>query len=187
MTGKRRRIARRTGRMRGDLKVLRSLMLGAIALGGWSFLLEHPQHNPWAPLDLRDPAGFATVTKLNALRSDPQQCRAVLRRSDIAFETLDPAGNGNCVRQDRIRLNAFPYAGRPPITTCPVAAAMAMWLDRSVRPAAIEHFGEDIAEIVHYGAYSCRRLYGRTEGRWSEHATGNAIDIAGFVLDDGTR
>ncbi|MGB3738299.1 MAG: extensin family protein, partial [Pontixanthobacter sp.] len=42
-------------------------------------------------------------------------------------------------------------------------------------------------EIVHYGAYSCRRLYGRTEGRWSEHATGNAIDIAGFVLDDGTR
>ncbi|MBU2033606.1 MAG: extensin family protein, partial [Alphaproteobacteria bacterium] len=31
------------------------------------------------------------------------------------------------------------------------------------------------------------RLYGRGEGAWSEHATGNAVDIAGFVLADGTR
>jgi hypothetical protein len=30
-------------------------------------------------------------------------------------------------------------------------------------------------------------MYGASEGRWSEHATGNAIDIAGFVLEDGRR
>ena len=30
-------------------------------------------------------------------------------------------------------------------------------------------------------------MYGRDEGPWSEHATANAIDIAGFVLVDGTR
>ena len=30
-------------------------------------------------------------------------------------------------------------------------------------------------------------MYGREEGAWSEHATGNAVDIAAFVLADGTR
>ena len=42
-------------------------------------------------------------------------------------------------------------------------------------------------QIEHLGSYSCRRLYGRGEGPWSQHATGNAIDIAGFVLADGRR
>jgi hypothetical protein len=33
----------------------------------------------------------------------------------------------------------------------------------------------------------CRRLYGRSSGARSEHATANAIDISGFVLSDGTH
>ena len=41
--------------------------------------------------------------------------------------------------------------------------------------------------IRHAGTYSCRRLYGRAEGRFSEHAGANAIDIAGFRLADGTE
>jgi hypothetical protein len=44
-----------------------------------------------------------------------------------------------------------------------------------------------VAHIEHLGTYSCRRLYGRDSGPWSEHATGNAIDIAAFVLEDGRR
>ena len=54
-------------------------------------------------------------------------------------------------------------------------------------PAATALLGSRITRIEHYGAFSCRRLYGRSEGRWSEHATGNAIDIAAFVLADGRR
>ena len=64
---------------------------------------------------------------------------------------------------------------------------MELWRTDSLEPAAQEIFGRDIARIEHLGAYSCRRLYGRDSGAWSEHATGNAIDIAGFVLEDGTR
>ena len=41
--------------------------------------------------------------------------------------------------------------------------------------------------MEHYGSYSCRRLYGRSEGAWSEHASANAVDIAGFRLADGRR
>mgnify|MGYP003632355300 CR=1 FL=1 len=36
-------------------------------------------------------------------------------------------------------------------------------------------------------SYSCRRVYGREEGRWSEHATADAVDVAGFRLEDGTQ
>jgi hypothetical protein len=42
-------------------------------------------------------------------------------------------------------------------------------------------------QIEHLGAYNCRRMYGRSSGRWSEHATGNALDVAAFVLADGRR
>jgi hypothetical protein len=50
----------------------------------------------------------------------------------------------------------------------------------------MKHFGSRVASIDHYGSYSCRRIYGRAEGQWSEHSTANAIDVAGFRLEDGT-
>ncbi|MDO9490414.1 MAG: extensin family protein, partial [Sphingomonadaceae bacterium] len=39
----------------------------------------------------------------------------------------------------------------------------------------------------HYGIYSCRRLYGRDSGSFSEHATANAIDLAAFTIDNGQQ
>ncbi len=75
----------------------------------------------------------------------------------------------------------------PPATTCPVALAMELWKRDTLEPLAEDIFGSSVAQVEHLGAYSCRRLYGRDEGPWSEHATANAIDIAGFVLEDGTR
>ena len=38
-----------------------------------------------------------------------------------------------------------------------------------------------------FGSYACRPIRGGREGRWSEHARGNAIDIAGFRLSGGRR
>ena len=162
------------------------LALTAIGLSGWAWLQANPQHDPWAPLDLRDPPGFATEAKLRALFDDPAQCRAVLERSAVAFTVLDPVGEGQCRREDRTRLADFPLAPTEP-TTCPVAAGLELWLDRAVQPAARQILGSEVARIEQFGAYSCRRIYGRSEGRWSEHATANAIDIAGFVLEDGRR
>jgi hypothetical protein len=56
-----------------------------------------------------------------------------------------------------------------------------------VQPAALRHFGQRVAGIDHFGSYSCRRLYGRDAGAWSEHASARAVDIAGFRLEDGRR
>ena len=56
-----------------------------------------------------------------------------------------------------------------------------------MQPAAAELLGSRVERIEQIGAYSCRRIGGGESGRWSEHATGNAIDIAAFVLEDGQR
>jgi hypothetical protein len=56
-----------------------------------------------------------------------------------------------------------------------------------LQPAAERHFGARVVRIEHFGSYNCRRIYGRSQGDWSEHATANALDVAGLVLSDGTR
>ena len=76
-------ISRRIGRFRADRRVIIVLVLIGLALAGRGWLAEHPEHIPWAPLDLRDPVGWATETKLLALRNNPAQCRAALERSAV--------------------------------------------------------------------------------------------------------
>lgn len=175
----------------GAYRLVRALifliMLVIVAVLFRGYLETHPQHNPFAPLDLRDPIGPMTGRKLAAIGGDISECRAALHRSEIGFTALDPVGEGACERPDRTQLEDFPLAPATPPVTCPVAAALEMWRLHSLEPAAQEIFGTGLARIEHLGAFSCRRTYGREDGAWSEHATANAIDIAGFVLEDGSR
>lgn len=180
-------LSRRIGKFEGDRRALLLLVFIAALVAGRAWLAEHPEHDPWAPLDLRDPPGWATARKLQALKGDPAECRAVLARSEVTYSALPPAGEGECARPDRTRLDRYPFAPAPPPTTCGVAVALELWRKDTVEPLAMKIFGQSLRRIEHLGAFSCRRMYGRAEGAWSEHATGNAVDIAGFVLSDGTR
>lgn len=47
------------------------------------------------------------------------------------------------------------------------------------RDVAIEVYGRPPSKVVHYGTYNCRTIRKRKH-KLSEHALGNAIDIAGF-------
>lgn len=181
------RISRRIGSFRGERRILILLAIFAAAIAAWGWLERHPEHNPWAPLDLRHPVGWATSGKLAALKDDAEQCRVMLDRSEVAFRALEGTGSEACRRPDRTQLTAYPLAPDTPVVTCPVAAGLEIWRTKTVEPAARDILGSDLARIEHLGAYSCRRLYGRENGSWSEHASGNAIDISAFVLADGRR
>jgi hypothetical protein len=174
-------------RYRAARRALTALVLLMLGIAGWQWLRQHPEANPWAPLDLNDPQGWATRAKLARMKGAVDECRAVLGRSDVAFTALEPTGEGPCARPDRTRLADYPLAPNTPPVTCPVAAALEIWRRDSVTPAARQIMGSKIKQIEHLGAFSCRRMYGGSDGPWSEHATANAIDIAGFVLEDGTR
>ena len=145
---------------------------------------------PWTRLDLGDPIGRFTAPKLASLGEDPALCRAMLRRVDAGDVPVPSRRNGpDCGYDDGMRLGSDPIAFTPPgiVTSCSVAAAMHLLETRVIDRAALRHFGSRVAAIDHAGSYSCRRLYGRSDGAYSEHATADAIDILGFRLADGPR
>jgi len=71
--------------------------------------------------------------------------------------------------------------------TCPMVVATERWLDQVVQPAAIQTFGSRVVAMQTHGTYSCRRIMHRSRGSMSEHAFANALDVAGFTLEDGRR
>ena len=173
--------------LRFDRVAIILLVLAAAFLSGRGWLADNPEHDPLAPLDLRLSRGWATAAKLAALQNDVTECRAVLERSEIAFTALPPTGEGACRRDDRLMLDDGPLTPGGAQMTCPVAAALAMWAEHDLQPLAEAELGSQIERIEHVGTYSCRQIGGGNAGNWSEHATGNAVDIAAFVLADGRR
>jgi hypothetical protein len=61
------------------------------------------------------------------------------------------------------------------------------FISDSVQPAALRWFGQPVVEIKQISAYSCRGMNGDPNAHISEHAFGNALDIAAFVLADGHK
>ena len=81
-----------------------------------------------------------------------------------------------------------PVAVKPAATlACPIVSVLDRWLADSVQPAAMRWFGARVVEIKQISAYSCRGMNGNSQAHISEHAFGNALDIAAFTLADGRR
>ncbi|MEI9804192.1 MAG: extensin family protein [Pseudolabrys sp.] len=81
-----------------------------------------------------------------------------------------------------------PAALTPPATlACPLVSALDRWVADGVQPAAMHWFRTQVVEIKQISAYSCRGMVGAGISHISEHAFGNALDVAGFVLADGRK
>jgi hypothetical protein len=83
-----------------------------------------------------------------------------------------------------------PYTGTVEVKpaamlACPLVAALDQWMVQSVQPAAQRWFRQPVVEIRQISSYSCRSMNNQRGARISEHAFGNALDIAAFVLADG--
>jgi hypothetical protein len=82
----------------------------------------------------------------------------------------------------------MPVAVSPAATlACPMVSELDRWLATAVQPAAMRWLGSPVAEIKQISAYSCRGMNGNSNARISEHAFGNALDIASFTLADGRK
>ncbi|HEX4738648.1 MAG TPA: extensin family protein [Allosphingosinicella sp.] len=166
-------------------------LLAFLALLGWGYGRDHPEDVPWTPLNLSQPVGLFTGRKLAATHGSA--CRTLLADGGISFTPMPPQRDGQeCGMDDAVRLLpdgaadiAFHPAGLG--MSCRLAAGLALWEWHVVQPAALARFGKRVVEIDHFGSYNCRRMYGRASEPWSEHARANALDVAGFRLEDGRR
>ncbi|WP_407067901.1 extensin family protein [Mesorhizobium sp. M8A.F.Ca.ET.213.01.1.1] len=66
---------------------------------------------------------------------------------------------------------------------CPMAEAAVRFAADVIQPAAKAEFGADLKSISQASAFVCRPRHGTR--KLSEHAFGNALDIASFTLSDG--
>jgi hypothetical protein len=68
---------------------------------------------------------------------------------------------------------------------CTTAKRLDNWVSKSAKPV-IGRKGGGLAAIQVIGGYSCRTRNSKRGAKLSEHAKGNAVDIAGFKLRNGT-
>ena len=165
-------------------------VLGAAALYGWKQGWRLPDEwNPWAPLDVRSPPNLLTSWKLGRLRDDPQRCAEALATSGLRYTVqADSPASATCPLSNVVRVQDAPVRlSSSFLATCPVAVAFALFERHGLQPAAQRVFGQPVVQVDHLGSYACRNMYNRAEGRRSQHASANALDIAGFRLKDGQR
>ncbi len=170
--------------------ILLILLAGSIGASFW-FGLVPQAINPLPRLVLSEPDPWFLDFRIAALRRNPALCAATLTEPQVSARPVsdNPVRNG-CGWENAVRLSSVGGAGLPVGTvTCEMAAALALWVEHDVQPLAQRLLGSKVTRIAHMGGYACRNIIGSKALRSfrSQHATANAIDIAGFDLASGQR
>lgn len=168
----------------------------------------YPQRSTYPESPVRQPSGYGAPTgpvSLNAPGMAPQEDEI-----DLPPDGTDAAGAARYMNAPSYPARPAPYSQQPlprlgpvqgnPVTAvgpvaikptatlaCPIVSELDRWLADTVQPSAMRWFGVRVAEIKQISAYSCRGMNGNPHSHISEHAFGNALDIAAFVLADGRR
>jgi hypothetical protein len=145
-----------------------------------------PAPLPPAPaLELKD-VSFGSLTP------SPSACDR--RLSELAQFTpmQGMVGPGECGAAEMVKLEAVMLRDRtrvslnpPAVLRCQMAEAVAHFMRDEVAPAAAE-LGGGLSAVVGYNSYECRGRNRVAGARISEHGKGNAIDIRGIRLGNGT-
>nr|WP_250810827.1 extensin family protein [Neorhizobium tomejilense] len=128
------------------------------------------------------------------VKEEPEElkaCLAELTSLGAKFEPTDPIDEGNgCGIESPIDVAAvLPGVEVGGATMrCKTAVSLAHWLKDTVQPALdIAMPGRRITGLVPGSTYACRLRNSASTGKISEHARGNAFDVAAFKLDNGEK
>lgn len=120
-----------------------------------------------------------------------EQCLHLLSGVPAEFDYLDPVRKGQCGLPAPVRLKSVGAGSgkvtfHPPVhVNCRMVAALAGWVKATLQPEARTRFKSKVVRIVGASGYACRNIYHRPDGRLSQHALANAVDIGAFSLADG--
>jgi hypothetical protein len=170
--------------------VLLALAIAGALYGVRSGMIDvPPDWNPWSTLDVSARPNFLTRYKLDRLSKSSALCQQVLATTGFEYKRVDDRITGracgffNAVRIERTSSRI----SKPFSLSCRAAVSLSLWERHVLAPAAQKYFGQKVATLEHFGSYSCRNVYGRANATRSQHATAEALDVAGFVLEDGRR
>ena len=120
------------------------------------------------------------------LVSSNEQCLRELGALGVGYHVAaTPVATGHCVVANPVEIASTGLAwNRAGLLSCTMAEKVDRFTIEVVEPLARQYFGISVVKLNQIGAYSCREIAGHS-GRWSEHAAGRALDIAGFDLATG--
>lgn len=187
----------------------------ALSTAGWAKPPELPDKAPIPTLkrpdavkpgDAPNPAGAdkAPETEKKTPKPDPRSaiipqdkmpageiaCRVRLKALGVVFkehEAERDAAAGCSVPYPVVvkKLGSSLDLAPPAELNCAMAEALARFMKDVVTPAAKKTFGADVEGVAQASAFVCRPRHNGS--KISEHAFGNALDIASFTLTDGMR
>ena len=128
------------------------------------------------------------------VKEDPDElkaCLADLSAIGTKFEPTDPIDDGKgCGIEHPLDIDEILPGVKLGGATmrCKTAQALGHWLKDTVQPAMnIALPGRRIVGVVPGSTYACRLRNSASTGKISEHARGNAYDVAAFKLDNGEK
>ncbi|MGI9405697.1 MAG: extensin family protein, partial [Hyphomicrobiaceae bacterium] len=149
------------------------------------------RYSPFTTVNLDDPSGWFLDWRIAQLADDRPTCRRILKRPNImASPVRDRGQRGTCGWTNAFRVSqagGAAVAGAPTLE-CPEAAAVALWMQHAVQPAAEKFLASRVTRINTAGSYNCRNIRGGIGNYFdilSEHARANALDVTGFRLANG--
>lgn len=122
-----------------------------------------------------------------------QQCRDLLGPLAATYQEMPPIKQDKCGTPAPISLKRLgPAVGGieltpPAVLNCAMVAKLSAFVDATLQPAAREAFGAQVVRFNQASGFVCRGRNGdaMANGKVSEHALANALDVASFTLADG--
>ncbi|MET0545494.1 MAG: extensin family protein [Caulobacterales bacterium] len=121
--------------------------------------------------------------------NEPERCQEILNYSGVRVSRVaDEAPQRGCGLSGAVKYQGVDYKFTDMTrVSCPMASALAVWERQIVAPAAARYLRSPVVKVDIMGSYACRTRNSKPGAPMSEHATGNAADIGGFQLRDGTK
>jgi hypothetical protein len=118
-----------------------------------------------------------------------QSACPALMNGEVQGELVPPLSEGVCGERSPLKITAIGKGSSVKLagaitTNCAMAGALANWVVE-IQQEAQKGFGAEIESITTGSDYQCRKVNNGHQGRVSEHAFANAVDIVSFKFKNG--
>ena len=142
---------------------------------------DQPKSNHEESVEKADPSTSPDRVYQNA-------CPALMN-SEVVGELIPPLSEGVCGERSPLKITAIGKDNAVKLaaaitTNCAMAGTLANWVVEAQKEAQ-KDFGAEIESITTGSDYQCRKVNNGHQGRVSEHAFANAVDIVAFKFKNG--